>query len=789
MYKNILKKDIKRKKTMNVILLIFITLAVMFVSSSANNLMAVTNALDNFMKISNVPDYFVLTKGEAQTGKNTTDLIKDLDCVKSYRTNDCIYTPLEVVKYKGKKVDMQNQGIMVPFDKVPLNYFDSNNNQITEVNKGEIYLKNSLMNNNDIKIGDKITLNIDNVSVEFTVKGSIKDAIFGSEMMGNYVFVLNKSDYNKFEKADSFEMRQGKMIYIDTTDTESVETALSDDPTIVFCDGRDLLKTSYIMDMIIAGMLLAVSVFLIVIAFVILRFTISFTLSEEYREIGIMKAIGIRNRKIRGLYMVKYFAMSVVGSTIGFLCGIPFGNMLLMQASENIVITSENNVLINTVCSLAVVIVVMLFCYSCTRKVKKFTPVDAIRNGQTGERFKKKSIIKLHKSHFRPVPFMAVNDILSGLKRFSIVAVSFFIGILMITIPLNTMTTLKSDKLVSWFSMKQSDVYLRDKKMEDKYICSNGHEKIKDNLKSMEDKLAENGIKAKCGMESIFRFTVEKGDCKIKSLAFQGVGTKAKDYAYLEGTAPKYKNEVAITYVNADKLHAKIGDTVTITTINGSDDYIITAIYQSMNNMGEGIRLNEKVELDYTQSFGFFAYQINYTDNPSEQVMTERMETIKDLFPKYDVYTGGEYVDYMDGGIVGYMSSSVYLILAIVIIINILVAVLMAKSFFTKEKGEIAMMKAVGFSNGAIILKQTLRMAIVMIIATIVAVLLADPVGHFAVGGIFQMMGAKTIIFDVNILQTYIIYPVIVLVCTILSVFIVSQQVRKVSSSEINSIE
>lgn len=788
MYKNILKKDLKRKKTMNVILLIFITLAVMFVSSSANNLMSVTNALDNFMEISNVPDYFVLTKGEAQTGKNTTDLIKDLDCVESYRTNDCIYTPLEVMKHKGKKVDIQNQGIMVTFDQVPLNYFDSNNNQITEVNKGEIYLKNSLMNNN-IKIGDKITLSIDDISVEFTVKGSIKDAIFGSEMMGNYIFAIHKSDYEQFEKADSFMMRQGKMIYIDTTDTESVATALSDDPTIVFCDGRDLIKTSYIMDMIIAGMLLVVSVFLIVIAFVILRFTISFTLSEEYREIGIMKAIGIKNSKIRGLYMVKYFAMSIVGAIIGFVCGIPFGNMLLMQASENIVITSENSMLINTVCSLAVVIVVMLFCYSCTRKVKKFTPIDAIRNGQTGERFRRKSLIKLHKSHLRPIPFMAVNDIISGLKRFSIVAVSFLIGILMITIPLNTMTTLKSDKLVSWFSMKQSDVYLGDKKMEDKYICSNGHEKIKNNLKAIEDKLAENDIKAKCGMESIFRFTVEKGDCKIKSLAFQGVGIETEDYAYLEGTAPENKNEVAITYVNANKLHAKIGDTVKITTINGTDDYIITAIYQSMNNMGEGIRLNEKVKLDYTQAFGFFAYQINYTDNPSEQVITERMEIIKDLFPKYDVYTGGEYVDHMIGGIADYMSGVVYLILAIVIIINILVAVLMAKSFFTKEKGEIAMMKAVGFSNGAIILKQTLRMAIVMIIATIVAVLLADPVGHLAVGGIFQIMGAKSIIFDVNILQTYIIYPIIVLVCTILSVFIVNQQVRKVSSSEINSIE
>ena len=38
MYFSILKKDLKRKKTMNVILLIFVTLAAAFIASSANTL-------------------------------------------------------------------------------------------------------------------------------------------------------------------------------------------------------------------------------------------------------------------------------------------------------------------------------------------------------------------------------------------------------------------------------------------------------------------------------------------------------------------------------------------------------------------------------------------------------------------------------------------------------------------------------------------------------------------------------------------------------------------------------
>ena len=51
MFFRILKKDLKRKRTMNFILFLFIILATMFLASSVSNLMAVTGAVDYFMEI------------------------------------------------------------------------------------------------------------------------------------------------------------------------------------------------------------------------------------------------------------------------------------------------------------------------------------------------------------------------------------------------------------------------------------------------------------------------------------------------------------------------------------------------------------------------------------------------------------------------------------------------------------------------------------------------------------------------------------------------------------------
>lgn len=790
MYLNILKKDLKRKRTMNIILLLFIILAVMFVSSSANNLSAVTSSLDTYFDNAKVADYCIFTSGKVETDKSESaeEIVKNFSGTQSYKSEDTIYISTSGVTKENKQIESSST-MMNAFENACITYFDENNEPLTAVNEGEVYLRKSILTQNNLAVGDKITVKVGDVSKDFKIKGSLKDAVLGSSMMGTPRYLVSKADFNDFYSDESVKPWTGKSVYVYTDDIEGLEQALSDCTNITFMGSKALIKTTYIMDMINAGVLLIVSICLILISFVILRFTITFTLSEEYREIGIMKAIGIKNSKIRGLYLIKYFATSIVGAIIGLILSIPFGNMLLQQVSENIVIEGNDRYILNIIFAIAIVLIIMLFCYRCTGKVKKFSPVDAIRNGTTGERFKKKGVIKLSKSKLKPVPFMAVNDILSGVKRFGIMLITFTIGILLITIMVNTIATLQSDNLITWYSMTKSDVFLEDLKSDERHLVTGGHENLKEQLNEIKKTLSENEIKADCYCETAFKLGIINGDYKCKSLAFQGTNTTTDMYSYLEGTPPKNKNEIALTYITADKIHAKIGDTVTISTVSGDKDYIITAIYQSMNNMGEGIRFTEDEELDYSQAMGIFPYQVKYTDNPSSDEISKRFELIKDKFSDYTVRTCGEYVDYMIGGVAGYMSNTKLLIILIVLIINILVAVLMEKSFLTKERSEIAMLKAIGFKNSSIILWQTLRIGIVMVLAVFIAILLSEPASQLSVGFIFKIMGANNIIFDVNVLESYVIYPLICLATTVLAVFIVAQQVRKVKSSEINSIE
>ena len=789
MFFDILKRDLKRKKTMNLIILLFVILSVMFISSSVMNLTAVTGSLDSFFDKAGIGDYTVFERcGGTVT---VSDAVKNAEGVTNFKQEECIFLSGHKFIGREKEKDSQNANtsLVCCLSHQIQRYFDGSDNEITEVADGEVYVRQSLLDNSNAKVGDKVELTVADVTRTFTVKDTLKDAVLGSRMMGNARFLISENEYKAFEKAEPLEPYLFYLSFIDTNDIPALEKALNDCDAIAFSLDRSMLQFTYILEMVIAGVLLVVSIALILIAVVILRFTISFTLSEEFRQIGIMKAIGIPDGKIRSLYLVKYLAISVLGATIGLTLSFPFGNMLLKMVSQSIVMENGNSLLLGIICAAAVVCIIVLFCYLSTRKVKKFTPVDAVRSGTTGERYKKKGVFKLGKKPVRPVFFMAVNDILSSPKRFLIMLFTFFVGISMLMVGLNISSTMTSSKMLNWINMAQCDAALVESGSIEKYMVADGREKLNQKISEIESDLSEKGWEADCFVEVITTVIVTKGDTKLKTNGVEGINMTPDEYMYLEGTAPQNKNEIAMSYIVADKLGAQIGDTVTVKTPDGETECMITAIYQTMMSLGNNIRLYPGQTYSFQNLVGLNDLQIRFHDDPSTGEIEKRIEAIKEMYPDDKVMNAGDYVDYCVGGVGGMMDGVTVLLFPIIILIDILVAVLMEKSFLTKERGEIAMLKAIGFKNRSIILWQTIRIAIVMIAAVLLSIALADPIGKLTTGGIFQMMGAKNIIFDMDILKTFVIYPAIVLATTVFSVFLTALSVRKVNSNEINSVE
>lgn len=791
MFFRILKKDLKRKKVMNAILLAFILLATMFVASGISNVVSVMNGTDSYLDKAGIGDYVVISMG-ADSKATIDEILQEMDFIRAYRIETVVFGEKSNLKdMDGEELEAKNSVVYQSIEDCRLKFFDKENKQITKIRPGHAYATGDFMEKNHLQPGDKIRITHNHVSFTVTLDGMAKDALLGSSMMGNSRFLFNKEEIEKLLSDETiYNGYQGQISYIDLEDETGVSeiaSAISKASGIMFSGARSLVKMCYVMDMIVAFTMLILSICLIIVSFVVLKFSITFTISEEFREIGVMKAIGISNFKIRSLYLTKYLLLAVVGAIVGFFVSIPFSDLLLQSVSNNMVLEADNHFLLSVLGAILVVIVILLFSFRCTKLVKKFSPIDAIRLGQTGERYKKKSPFRLIKSHGSTGFFMAINDVFSSPRRYMTIVITFFLCTLFVLVFVNTSSTMRSDTFVTTFGTR-SDLYYTDLKEAMSCMNPDGRKQIEEYFAKTEELLKQNGMPAKLCVETQNKYNV-RFDGKDYSISCQqGIHTKASEYEYTEGVVPQNKNEIAITPTVSKLTGAKLGDTVTIDFGKETLDCVVVAYFQSMNQLGEVIRLHEDAPTDFTYIANVMSYQINFDDHPSAKEIEIRKDKIKKLFDNEKVMNATEYCDDCMGA-ASTMESVQFLLLGITLIVVILVCVLMERSFLADEKSQIAVLKAMGFGNNRVIEWHMIRFGIVSLVAVFLAAICSIPATYLIDNPIFGMMGAGKVAYVIRPWKIFFMYPGIIFLMTLIASGMTALQIRKIKSNDTTNIE
>ena len=121
MYLNILKRDLKRNRTMNINLLLFVILAAMFVASGLNNVATILNGTDYFFEKAGLLDYMIFTQsGEGGVG----ELLEHSTSVSNFREEHCIWGSNDDVTVNGKKLSTKNNTLVLQsLEKDQLHFF------------------------------------------------------------------------------------------------------------------------------------------------------------------------------------------------------------------------------------------------------------------------------------------------------------------------------------------------------------------------------------------------------------------------------------------------------------------------------------------------------------------------------------------------------------------------------------------------------------------------------------------------------------------------------------------
>ena len=146
-----------------------------------------------------------------------------------------------------------------------------------------------------------------------------------------------------------------------------------------------------------------------------------------------------------------------------------------------------------------------------------------------------------------PLPvYLGMHDIVTHVKRYAVLIITFCISFILITIPLNTVNTMRSDEMSKRFTLDpSSNIIVKQFEQDQKPVNIT---ELKKDMDMFKEQLNQKGYKAQMSAVPLYFIRYGKTDAfKHSYLSIQLVGDRTSYLEYEEGNAPELENEVAFS--------------------------------------------------------------------------------------------------------------------------------------------------------------------------------------------------------------------------------------------------
>lgn len=137
----------------------------------------------------------------------------------------------------------------------------------------------------------------------------------------------------------------------------------------------------------IRGVLAALGLIAIFIATIGMFNTLTISLLERTREIGIMKALGVKNRDVGRIFLTEAVLMGILGGTVGLLGAFALQqltifilSLLAAVANGTVPVVFGNNIYLLLGSFVFAILIASVTGYYPARRATKLNPIDAIRH-------------------------------------------------------------------------------------------------------------------------------------------------------------------------------------------------------------------------------------------------------------------------------------------------------------------------------------------------------------------------------------------------------------------------
>lgn len=758
-----LKKDFLRKKIITIAVFIFIMLSATLISCGSNMFIDLNNSVDYLFEKSNAPHFVQYHSGEL----NQTDIDKwtlNNDLVKIQQTAESINIHESNVYFKDNPTPGEAGVMEMGFVKQNdlFDFLLDLQSQVIHVSKGEIAVPIYYMQKENLKIGDTLRIKNDKAQLEFTVVSFIRDVQMNPSIVSSKRFVVSDTDFeNLKENFGVIEYQIGFQLHdpgkiSEFSNSYRLSGLPQKGPTIDY----ELLKTlNALTDGLIAAVIIFISLLLNIVALLCLRFTILATIEEDYKEIGVMKAIGILPHDIKRLYTLKYFVMAAGACVSGYILSL-FLNKIF---SANIMLyigsapKSIVQLIIPFLATGLIFFIVLFFCMLTLRRFNRITAVEALRLGNTGESYTRNSFLPLYKNRFFNVNiFIGLRDVLLRFKLYALLFFVFLICTFIIIVPINFLNTTQSPEFVTYMGMGDSEIL----------IDLQHTENIVERFENMVTYIEQDPDVEKFSTLIICKFNIINKDGYEESLIVGTGDSTVFPLEYLEGTAPVGDKKIAISYLIAQELEKSVGENIQLVVDDQIKMMQVSGIYQDITNGGKtakaAIAPNHETAL-------WYMVNLDVKTNTDEKI-----DEYAEAFYPAKVTDIDGYVDQTFENTTNQLKLLTLLAVIIAVLVAMLITSLFLKMLIAKDSSQIVIMKCLGFSLKDIQLQYITRALVVLNTGIILGTVFSNTIGQSMISAILSMLGAPKMDFIINPYHAYILCPIgliiIVTITTLLSI-------------------
>ncbi len=770
MIRRMLKRDFSQNKMMITILFMFIMLSSLLMASASSNVINLLNSMEQLVKVSNAPHFVQMHVGEVNQ-KSIDSFVEKTPFVKKQQTAEMVQINGSNIFIKKKNEAEHNSVMDISFVKQnsKFDFLLNLNNEVVDIRKGEIGVPIYYMQKYNLHIGDKIWVVKNNNEQELTISSFVRDVQMNPSIVSSKRFVISDEDFERI-KGNFGESEY--LIEFQLTDVNKInefETLYQSSnlpqkgPSITY----SLFKTlNSLTDGIIAAVLIIISALLMLIASLCIRFTIMTSMEEDYREIGVMKAIGITSKDIQKLYVTKYVVISAGGCLCGYILSLFVTKIftsnitLYMGAADKSILHNVVPLIITTLLFL----VIILFCRIILREFRGITAIDALRSRDKLGKRKIKNSFSLNQSKIKNVNiFIGIQDVVKRFKLYRVLSLILIIAVFMIVVPVNFLYTIQSPQFVNYMGTGKSDIRI------DLQQTENIEKRFKDVISYLQnDDEVENYA---AFVTSTFKMVNADG-------THENLNVEVGDFTkfpldYIQGMAPKNENEIALSYMNANELKKNVGDNIVLFVDGKEKTLTISGMYQDVTNGGK----TAKASFSYNTE-NILWYVVNVDLNPNVNLQG-KVKEYKQNFHSAKLTDTDDYLKQTLGETIKQLRLVTQVSIWISILISVLITAMFFKMLLAKDSSQILIMKSIGFSSKDIRIQYVTRSIVIVLIGILTGTFLAATFGEMLVSWLGSFMGAAHIKFVVNPIVSYIICPAILFISvtatTLFSSFTIKQ--------------